>query len=949
MEKLRRKRWLYLFIFFLSLNVSAARQKIRNNTGSRHIFKLSRRVIPLVNSIRFANESLTLQGNQEVFIKIPSSTDFSLSMQAKFSKGALLYVFFHLKNETNRSGYAFRISAARGAPSAFLKFEKSHVVSKKVSTDTTQKRLLKGWHAIVISSRNRRHILQIDGKEILNVHDASFTSGDASIGSGIKSFTVDNLSVTSGAWHYADDFSIKNKNNKNYNPLSRIKAFAVIFAVLTLLSFFLRRRMHFSSEDKRAYEGHLKIQILLLIPGAFLHVHDALCFIGTMTSCLLFLIRTFKLFARTNTFFILPGAEETRGAAPAIDSRRMTRVIAGAVFILCVLYAFLRSDSRIFCSLSSCQKTLLMEKSALLFNTKPYFFDDAVNARNPALSFDVYGRDGAAALIIFNKGYPEIETPAGAYIDPSINESHAMLLSFHKTLSTLLMKGQKIIQAAHAASFLKNQWNHVEILTSGRNIVFFLNNKKILSYHARKLFRGGVKILPVYKIPQIKNLRVYSLHAETSPFLFNAADTVFFLLRLVLFLFIFLCASYFLLYFSVKHGMILSFYLKKAAALFSFPLFLWTATEIGQHSASGGGNFPPPALRFIALFSCMASFLLLHFFIAKRADAFSFRSFKRKVLFLFASFLFFEGLCISISPYMETLQKPWYYFVHDKSHYWYFDPHARLYNEYFDLNKVRSKNVPYAKKRKIRIALFGSSSAYGQFFPAPSSRIYSSQLETKLLKAGYDAEVLNFAIQGSTSFTGFVFLKGVYPLFKPDIVLWNYAGNDLLFMRGTFQNYDFLQALYTQREYAPLRMLYTLYSFHLLSNISDLTWIKALLFLPRAGYKRALYEKNLLKLYSFCRRNHIQLVLVHESSDEAIWFRYDAAKKRFLDRQDKWFYHALHSIAGKYGIPYVFTVPELIKHRDDRLYLDTVHYSKAGHDVMADILFDFLVKNKLVR
>lgn len=311
--------------------------------------------------------------------------------------------------------------------------------------------------------------------------------------------------------------------------------------------------------------------------------------------------------------------------------------------------------------------------------------------------------------------------------------------------------------------------------------------------------------------------------------------------------------------------------------------------------------------------------------------------------------LFFEGFCMSVSPYMETIRKPWYAFIHDRAHFWFFDPYVRIPNGYFNLNQARSEKHTYDKGSKKRIALFGSSAAYGQFFPEPSSKIFPAQLENKLRQHGYRYDVLNFAFPASTSFSGMIFFKGIYQLFKPDIVLWSYARNDQIFMKGTMEKYRHLESMYTQKKFFLQRMLRLSYAYSSLINLIHLAGVEVILYLPRSRLKQQQYQSNLEALQAFCKKNNIKFVLLEETADETLWFYYNAKREKIFEAHYAWFNDVLLPFSKKYNVPYLFCTPILFQHRDDRLYLDTVHYSKAGHDVMADILFEFLTKNKLVR
>lgn len=938
----------FVFVLLLSLNLGQTYLKVKNTTTSRKVYTLSRQVFPLTNEIRFKDETLPLNGNKEVFIHASLSSDIDIQMDVHAPKDALLYIFFHIQDKANRTAYAFRISALPGVPTSFLKYVHSHVHFQKSSPWRSYKILpqRKRFKVRIVSQRGL-HTLFIDSEKILQVYDTSYSSvlsplhrGALSFAAGMKTLTIDNLRLKSGKWTYADDFSIPAQKSTRKHLI--ILWLAIFSAAAWAIAFLSRRWTDITIEEKNIYFRHLRIQALFLIPGAFLNTYDTLCFMATFTAIVLFSLRTSVLFVKTNLLFSTPSVPKQHNLSFFSKTLLKTAIVMSILFFF---YVFLSTESRIHCRLPGCPKTLLMKKTTLSFEKKPYFYADFLNISNPALSFNIYGKEGLATLIVFNKNEKEDLLSQG--IGFPLTDSYAMLLSFHKTLPTLLLRGSKIVQKAPETPFMKNKWNSIQILTSGRNIVFFVNGKKILSYPYRKLFRGGVKILPIYEAPKIKNLHIYELKAEKFPILFRWIDGLFFILRLLVFLFGFIGLSYFLLY-SRETTIPFSLFSKRIWVFLAFPILLWSIAEVMQHSSSRINSGSMIILRTMGLFLFVSGFLFLTLClnaVQKKHPL----SLKNKI-FIFGFILFFyESLCLTLSPYTDTLRKPWYTFVHDKNHYWYFDPRVRIYNEFFDLNRVRAQNYTYVKGIKKRIALFGSSSAYGQFFHAPSREIFSAQLEEKLVRRGYKVEVLNFAMQGSTTFTGLTFLKGVAPLFKPDIIVWNYAGNDMVFMHGSRANYHFLESLFTQKKFFLYRWLNASYTFQTLANVLNSTWMKSLFYAPRPQAKKALFKENLKALVHFCKKNRIQLILLHESRDDTIWFGYNIKKKKLLDKQDRWFYEVFSSFSKKYHVPYIFTVHELVKHRDDRLYLDTVHYSKAGHDIMANIVEQFMLKKKLLR
>lgn len=940
----KRKFWIFVFALVLSWNLAYTFQKLKNTTGSRPLFKFSYFVVPIVHNIRFRDERLTLQDNQEVFIKAPLSGSFECLLDAKLGKNALLYIFFHLPNGKDREGYAFRVSALPGVPTAFLRYDGGHVAFKKTSFLSQGIFSSQRWRKIHVRSKNHRHELLIDEQPILTVYDLRYTQGEVSIASGIKSFTVDNLMVKSDSWTYFEDFSVRSKNNKNYRARADITFSFVFFLCVMGMAFALSRFSVVSEKQKDHYIAHLRMATVFLVPGALLASHDRLCFLGTFAAILIIIIRTTSLWVKTNTIFIPADSPEIHRPSHTFPERFYAWLVCMLLLILMSIFMYLHIESYVCYPIKTCVKTLHLAKDTLSFRDQPYFLADFLNIRNPVLSFDLYGKEGLALLVVFNKFEKETSAPYDSSDSPA-KEGYAMLLSFHKTLPTVLMRGQNIVKAATVTPFLKDQWNHVEIITSGRNILFLINGKQILSYNRRKIFCGGIKILPVYHIPEIRALKIYNAATERSPQLFSILDTVFFLLRLLTFLWVFLLITLYVLYDKVQKIPV-KFFLKRAVVFFFIPFLLWCYREIVQHSGQPMAYTPLFLLIHVASIALMVmSFFLLIFLICKRMELFHR---KQKIKLVLLTFLFLESFCYAISPYLDTVRKPWYVFVHDQEHYWYFDPQVRLDNGFFSLNMARAVKYPYLKNSRKRMALIGSSSAQGQFFQEPSSEIFSAQLEKKLLSHGNSWEVLNFAIPGSTSFTGLVFLKGVCSLFKPDIILWNYSLNDSMFMRGNLQEYRYLEKLYTQKKFFFHRLMHATYSFNILSNVFDTTIIKSVLYFFRFKTKENMYAENVISVHAFCKKNNIQLVLIHETSDDILWFRYDRGKKKLLQSRDSWYYSFFRSFSRRYHTPYLFTVPELVKHREDRLYLDPIHHSKAGHDVMADRVYDFLRKEKLV-
>jgi hypothetical protein len=255
------------------------------------------------------------------------------------------------------------------------------------------------------------------------------------------------------------------------------------------------------------------------------------------------------------------------------------------------------------------------------------------------------------------------------------------------------------------------------------------------------------------------------------------------------------------------------------------------------------------------------------------------------------------------------------------------------------------------KERKTRIAIIANSEATGLWLNSDSS--FSVILQEMLNKNGFDAEVINFAVDGRMRDVNNAHLVRTEVVkYKPDLVL---LSTGMPFIQGSYERdiYKDFMIIYNGRnvrskEWCKTKIDYiTDHSF--LSGLYDLSYIVRA-FCRR--YMNSHKNKNAFNLEVFVKKRiqapDIKLLpysinksvkLLTAAKDtlfsyggKLIVFDYepDSKKKEILD---------------KYGIANLFlNIPD----EEDLTHKDDGHYNENGQTEIARQLFDILVSQKYV-
>lgn len=213
---------------------------------------------------------------------------------------------------------------------------------------------------------------------------------------------------------------------------------------------------------------------------------------------------------------------------------------------------------------------------------------------------------------------------------------------------------------------------------------------------------------------------------------------------------------------------------------------------------------------------------------------------------------------------------------------WKFTTNSQGFRSYRDFSYDKPDGL-------LRIICLGDSHTQG--FEARQDHTYSAVIEKYLSNHGYDVEVFNTGISGFSTAEELVFLENEGIKYKPHFVVLGFYANDFEdnIKAGLFElSDDGLKV--KKREHIPgVRIQNILYKFSLLRYLGENSYFYSLLFnstwaffkeqlyskekaqlltelaVPSeelTGYKIQLTARLIERMYSFCRKNDITLVIL---------------------------------------------------------------------------------------
>ena len=285
---------------------------------------------------------------------------------------------------------------------------------------------------------------------------------------------------------------------------------------------------------------------------------------------------------------------------------------------------------------------------------------------------------------------------------------------------------------------------------------------------------------------------------------------------------------------------------------------------------------------------------------------------------------------------------------------------------------LRDTDIRAKRSDEFRILSLGESTTFGH--GVENEQTYSALLQDMLAEAEFDhsIRVINAGVSGYTSFQSLQFLKQSSPNLNLDMVLFYHELND--FLPSSIRTNDFMSAvprsgsatdesglMCTDRQYyrshnrAAHRELMSLSAIYRSINfLVSRRAIEALqtqnaqqMMMPNvmtpAGLRQlelpsrvsAEERKEIMEeLLAHCRRNEIQLVMIHPAYRDSK--RHACDLTRFCQRNSVPMFAAFDSLHAD-------------TEQDDQLYLDSAHPNPEGHRRVARDLAEMLTSQHLIK
>lgn len=264
--------------------------------------------------------------------------------------------------------------------------------------------------------------------------------------------------------------------------------------------------------------------------------------------------------------------------------------------------------------------------------------------------------------------------------------------------------------------------------------------------------------------------------------------------------------------------------------------------------------------------------------------------------------------------------------------------HAQLrrWNTYLAEHELRGRRYALQKAPgTTRIMVLGTSSAYGFHTEDP----WGFKLERGLNASGEAVEVLIAAVQGGSVAQQRLLLENALLPFKPDIIVASFFYNDAVELAQADQDAYFDAATAAGRVGRWLLDARTRLSTRAemqrfrawSSGVAPSDEERASSDIPPARFERALS-----RLADLARREEIDLVLVKEPTV----LQDDRSRPRpWTDEMRV----AMDAVSERFGLVVVDPGPAIAARGGKALFLDAVHPTDAGHEVMAEALLPAMI------
>jgi lysophospholipase L1-like esterase len=233
------------------------------------------------------------------------------------------------------------------------------------------------------------------------------------------------------------------------------------------------------------------------------------------------------------------------------------------------------------------------------------------------------------------------------------------------------------------------------------------------------------------------------------------------------------------------------------------------------------------------------------------------------------------------------------------------------------------------------------------------------------LSARGNYEVINASVPGYTTYQEVLFFKRYLLQTEPDLVIWTYCLND---NHKFLHQFDEKGGMLTTQEARESLKVNSTWDF-VVSRSYVLSGLKLRLMalkLQRAektrskfvwetqtdfnvawkGHSWRSYEAHLREMVGLLARGKTSLAIVIFPYEPQLTHRHDVANHEYVTTPQR----LLNALCQKYRVPCLDLYPEFgaSYDRGERLYRDGIHLNNSGHRLTTSLLYDFLLRNKLL-
>ena len=264
---------------------------------------------------------------------------------------------------------------------------------------------------------------------------------------------------------------------------------------------------------------------------------------------------------------------------------------------------------------------------------------------------------------------------------------------------------------------------------------------------------------------------------------------------------------------------------------------------------------------------------------------------------------------------------------------WYMVPRMRYTNRMLYDREFAERYRATKEPGTYRIICLGGSSTQGYGLERNSNQAYPEVLESILnsRKAGSRFQVMNAGVGGYSALHCLKMLEGGLVSYAPDMVTISVLVNNMPTQpKSDMERWEKIVA----GNRGPLGKLADLF---LDTHIGIL--MESELMPVLRGEVHAVspedYKEILRTFAAFCRNRGIRAAIIQEQIASYIFYYGDRENDEGFNR----YYRRAVEVAGEFGVPLIDPYDRFVSERESAIFLDNVHMTPRGHEIMAQEIY----------